>query len=129
MISVIDEKLRPWVADRHKAWLRVMADDRSIFDKQLDAWAFSAAYAMKNDLSTIEGEKRAEMPQIMYLDDSLTEVLLFSLQRKLPESTTWESKEVLNALSMYANAGLDKIRPLLEGKTERDRIYSILFDL
>ena len=110
-----------------KQYLKHLADI-GIFDKQLDVWAFAAAYALKNGLSDefdkLPG-KREDMTELDHLDETTLKILLIALETYKPELTQQETSVVVKELSTLASVGLAAIREEVKNSSLNE-IYEFL---
>jgi len=116
---------RPFIAEQHKAFvIKLVAD--GIFEKQLDAWAYAAAYALKHNIEVLrQGVQRAEMAMITHLDRKTLDSLLAALAATNAANITKSSPELLAELSYYASAGTERLKGEI-GAYSSDEAYEFL---
>jgi len=124
-MASIDPTVAPFIAEEHKDFIKMLADT-GIFEKQLDVWAYAAAYAIKHELKTDGANvRRNALPEFQHLDNETLEGLVMALGAARPETKQMEDKEVAVELSVLASVGMDVLRPTIEGQG-RNGAYEIL---
>ncbi|WP_139026111.1 hypothetical protein [Acaryochloris sp. CCMEE 5410] len=106
--------------------------ERAVFGRQIDAYAFAAAYAMKNnlDISDIKMIDRSDLEEVSTLDDEVRlalEASLHSLQKRNGQPEPGDSQQLMDLISRYAEVGLASLQTQWTGKTSiqiQDKIRS-----
>jgi hypothetical protein len=114
------ETLRPSIT--HQDYLDRLYD-MGIFDKKLDVWAYSVAYALGKELSPAEARGSQMGSDLVHLDRDMLDTLIFGVRAQSEEKLTGNA--LLNELSSYASAGIADIRRQTEGKS-RTETYEFL---
>jgi len=114
------ETLRPSITDQD--YLDKLYD-MGIFDRKLDVWAYSVAYALGKGLAPAEKRGSQMGSDLVHLDHEMLETLTIAVQAKSKEGIT--GNVLLNELSAYASAGIANIRQQTEGKS-RTEVYELL---
>jgi hypothetical protein len=101
-------------------YLKVLKNNGA-FSRMVDAYIFAAAYAMKNniDVSPIPSAGRQDLINIGIVEDDVrlgleAGVHAICKRNNRPEPT--DSREVLEILSQYAEAGLKILKQRWDGK-------------
>jgi hypothetical protein len=101
-------------------YLKVLKNNGA-FTRMVDAYIFAAAYAIKNniDVYPISSAGRQDLINIGIVEDDVRLALeagVYAICKRngLPEPT--DSREVLEILSQYAEAGLKILKQRWEGK-------------
>lgn len=124
----IDLNARPFITD--KVYLKHLADVQ-VFEKQLDAWAYAAAYAMKHKLPHDFANKQAKSEPVTdldHLDDITREILSAALEDFRPDLAQADSATAVRELSLLASAGITVIREKTEGRSINE-IYEFLLNM
>lgn len=125
------QKFRP--SSEAKAFLQYLKE-RAVFGRQIDAYAFAAAYAMKNnlDISEISIKERSDMEEVGTLDDEVRLALeagIHALGKRNGEPEPEDPQKLMDTVTRYSEAGLRSLRSQWEGKTStqvQDEIRKIL---
>ncbi|MCU0534859.1 MAG: hypothetical protein MUD14_13290 [Hydrococcus sp. Prado102] len=101
-------------------YLKVLKNNGA-FSRMVDAYIFAAAYAIKNnlDISSIPSAGRQDLINIGIVEDDVRLALEAGVhaickRNNQPEPT--DSREVLEILSQYAEAGLKILKQRWDGK-------------
>lgn len=113
---------KPFIDRELKQFVTRLADE-GIFEKQLDAWAYAAAYAMKHQLEPKAKILQAEMPQLQHLDSEMLYCLMVALAALKPELETEE--QAVTELSRLASAGATAIHEQI-ARSGRHDAYEFL---
>jgi hypothetical protein len=116
------ETLRPSIA--HQDYLDRLYD-MGIFDKKLDVWAYSAAYALGKGLPPATDRGSQMGSDLVHLDHEMLETLIVAAQSQSVAKLS--DAELLNRLSAYATAGIADIRRRTESRT-RTEVYEFLLN-
>lgn len=113
------QKFRP--SSDAKAFLQYLKE-RAVFGRQIDAFAFAAAYAMKNnlDISDVTLKGRSDMEEVGTLDDEVCLALeagLHALYQRNGESEPEDPQMLMDAITRYGEVGLIILREQWYGKT------------
>lgn len=111
----IEQNARPFITD--KPYLKHLTDI-GVFEKQLDAWAFAVAFALRHNIVTNpeqETGKHEDVTEVDHLDRTTLDALLGALEAIKPEVAQQDSVAVIRELSKLASAGLAVIRQETEG--------------
>lgn len=113
------QKFRP--SSEAKAFLQYLKE-RAVFGRQIDAYAFAAAYAMKNDLdiSHISLQGRSDMEEVGTLDDEVCLALeagIHAIQKRKGQPELIDSHALMDLLTRYSEAGIITLLNLWKGKT------------
>lgn len=118
----ISPTARPFIAREYKSFIKHLADS-GVFEKQLDAWAYAAAYAMKNKLPPQTEAGEGEMAQLQFLDGETLNCLVLAVITLHPELA--DESAVVTALSQYASSGAAAISGEI-GEFSRNDAYEFL---
>lgn len=126
-----DGKFR--VTSKAKGYLDYLKQNR-VFPRAVDAYAFAAAYALKNctEISPATHDKRHDMVEVFRLDDNVRLALeagVYAVLKRNGQPEPTNSKEVFNLVSKYAEAGLDILKERWAEKTRsqiQDDIQKII---
>lgn len=126
-----DGKFR--VTSKAKGYLDYLKQNR-VFPRALDAYAFAAAYALKNctEIPPATCGKRHDMVEISRLDNSVRLALeagVYAVAKRKGQPEPANSEEVLNLVSKYAEAGLEILKERWVEKTRsqiQDDIQKII---
>lgn len=96
--------------------------ERAVFDRQIDAYAFAAAYAIKNnaDISEVLLKGRSDLEEVETLDDEVCLALeagIHAIQKRNGSLQTGSSQDVMDLVTKYAEAGLLLLKEKWMGKT------------
>jgi hypothetical protein len=113
------QKFRP--SSEAKAFLQYLKE-RAVFGRQIDAFAFAAAYAMKNnlDISNVTLKGRSDMEEVDALDDEVCLALeagLHALYKRNGESEPEDPQMLMDAMTKYGEVGLMVLKEQWYGKT------------
>ncbi len=91
------------------------------FKYMVDAYLFAAAYAMKNNLETssIPSSQRQDVARIDVVDKRVLlaiEAGVYAIRKRNGQPQPSDSREVLEIVIQYAEAGLDVLKQRWEGK-------------
>lgn len=125
------QKFRP--SSDAKAFLQYLKE-RAVFGRQIDAYAFAAAYAMKNnlDISEVTIKERSDMEEVGTLDDEVRLALeagIHSLNKRNGFPQIEDPQRLMDLASRYAEAGLMHLQSQWHGKTStqiQDQIRLII---
>lgn len=102
-----------------KGYLEVLKNNGS-FVRMIDAYIFAASFAMKQNLEILPlPTGRSDLVQLNLLDDDILLALAASIciiRQRRGESAPTESREILDVLTQYAEAGIKVLRQRWEGK-------------
>ena len=93
-----------------------------VFQRAIDAYAFAAAYALKNDVEipqVLSGRPNS-LAEVHRLDENVRLALeagVYAVCKRNGQPEPVDSAEVLNLVSKYAEAGLELLQKKWEGKT------------
>lgn len=113
------QKFRP--SSDAKSFLQYLKE-RAVFGRQIDAYAFAAAYAMKNnlDISEVSMKDRSDMEEVGTLDDEVRLALeagIHALCKKNGQSEPKDPQQLMDTVSRYGEVGLRTLRDEWSGKT------------
>jgi len=96
--------------------------ERAVFDRQIDAYAFAAAYAIKNnaDISEISLKGRSDLEEVGTLDDEVCLALeagIHAIQKRNGQPVPQDNQTLMDLLTRYAEVGLAMLREKWLGKT------------
>lgn len=125
------QKFRP--SSSAKAFLQHLKE-RAVFGRQIDAYAFAAAYAMRKnlDISEVAIKDRSDMEEVGTLDDEVRlalEASIHALCKRNGEPKLEDSQKLMDSITRYSEAGLKTLHAQWEGKTSiqiQDDIRKIL---
>jgi len=125
------QKFRP--SSEAKAFLQYLKE-RAVFGRQIDAYAFAAAYAMKNnlDISEVSVKDRSDMEEVGTLDDEVRLALeagIHALCKRNGEPKPEDPQKLMDSITRYSEAGLKTLHAQWKGKTSiqiQDDIRKIL---
>ena len=91
------------------------------FKYMVDAYLFAAAYAMKNNLeiSSIPPSQRQDVARIDVIDKRVLlaiEAGVYAVRKRNGQPQPSDSREVLEIVTQYGEAGLDVLKQRWEGK-------------
>ena len=121
----IDPTVNPFIDREYKSFIKYLADS-GIFEKQLDAWAYAAAYAIKNNLQANDDVGRSEMTELAFLDEETLNCLVMALAAVQPDASTMEFSTIVAELSKLASAGIAELHQHLEGCGRNDSYEFLL---
>lgn len=102
-----------------KGYLEVLKNNGA-FVRMIDAYIFAASYAMKYNLEILPlPTGRSDLVQLNLLDEDILLALAASIhivRQRRGESPLTESREVLDILTQYAEAGIKVLKQRWEGK-------------
>jgi hypothetical protein len=101
-------------------YLKVLKNNGA-FSRMVDAYIFAAAYAIKNnvDVASIPSQGRQDLINISTVDDDVRlslEAGVHAICKRNSRSEPTDSREVLEILTQYAEAGLKLLKQRWEGK-------------
>lgn len=113
------QKFRP--SSEAKAFLQYLKE-RAVFGRQIDAYAFAAAYAMKDnfDISEVVIKDRSDMEEVGTLDDEVRLALeagIHALNKRNGLPQVESPQQLMDLTSRYAEAGLMHLQSQWLGKT------------
>lgn len=113
------QKFRP--SSDAKAFLQYLKE-RAVFGRQIDAYAFAAAYAMKKnlDISDVSLKGRSDMEEVGTLDDEVCLALeagIHALYKRNCQPELEDSQTLMDSVTRYGEAGLMMLREEWSGKT------------
>lgn len=113
------QKFRP--SSEAKAFLQYLKE-RAVFGRQIDAYAFAAAYAMRNnfDISEVSIKDRSDMEEVGTLDNEVRLALeagIHSLNKRNGMSQIEDPQRLMDLASRYAETGLMHLQSQWLGKT------------
>lgn len=113
------QKFRP--SSEAKAFLKHLKE-RAVFGRQIDAYAFAAAYAMKNnlDISQVSLQGRSDMEEVGTLDDEVCLALeagVHAIQKRKGQPEPIDSQALMDLLTRYSEAGIITLLDSWKGKT------------
>lgn len=128
------QKFRP--SSEAKAFLQYLKE-RAVFGRQIDAYAFAAAYAMKNniDISEVSIKDRSDMEEAGTLDDEVRLALeagIHALCKRNGQPEPEDSNKLMDYVTKYSEVGIFSLKEKWSGKTGiqiQDDIQKILVDL
>jgi hypothetical protein len=96
--------------------------ERAVFGRQIDAYAFAAAYAIKNnaDISEVSLKGRSDLEEVGTLDDEVCLALeagIHAIQKRNGQPVPQDNQTLMDLLTRYAEAGLTVLREKWSGKT------------
>lgn len=102
-----------------KGYLEVLKNNGS-FNRMIDAYIFAASYAMKKDIELLPlPTGRSDLVSLSLIDEDIRLALEASIhilcQRK-GENKPSDSKEILDILTQYAEAGIKVLKHRWKGK-------------
>ena len=113
------QKFRP--SSDAKAFLQYLKE-RAVFARQIDAYAFAAAYAMKNnlDISDLSIKDRSDMEEVGSLDDEVCLALeagIHALLKREGKELPQNNQELMSLATNYGEAGLIHLKEKWSRKT------------
>lgn len=113
------QKFRP--SSEAKAFLQYLKE-RAVFGRQIDAYAFAAAYAMRNNLniSDISLKGRSDMEEVGTLDEEVCLALeagIHALYKKNNQPKLQDPQSLMDSITRYAEVGLKNLQEQWSGKT------------
>jgi len=101
-------------------YLKVLKNNGA-FSRMIDAYLFAAAYAIKNniDVVSLSSQGRQELINIGIVEDDVRLALeagIYAICKRNNQSEPADSREVLEILTQYAEAGLKILKQRWEGK-------------
>ena len=125
------QKFRP--SSEAKAFLQYLKE-RAVFGRQIDAYAFAAAYAIKHDLdvSEVTLKGRSDMEEVGTLDDEVClalEAAIHALYKRNGKLEPEDPQSLMDSITRYAEIGLMNLREHWLGKTStqiQDGIQKLL---
>ena len=113
------QKFRP--SSEAKAFLQYLKE-RAVFGRQIDAYAFAAAYAMKNNLGISDAalKGRSDMEEVGTLDDEVClalEASIHALYKRSSQPEPENSQALMDAVTRYSEVGLMALKEEWSGKT------------
>lgn len=101
-------------------YLKVLKNNGA-FNRMIDAYIFAAAYAIKNNLDvvSIPSQGRQDLINIGIVEDDVRLALeagVYAICKRNNQSEPVDSREVLEILTQYAEAGLKLLKQRWEGK-------------
>ncbi|OKH21290.1 hypothetical protein NIES593_15940 [Hydrococcus rivularis NIES-593] len=101
-------------------YLKVLKNNGA-FSRMVDAYLFAAAYAIKNnvDVASIPSQGRQDLSNIDIVDDDVRlslEAGIHAICKRNGRSEPTDSREVMEILTQYAEAGLKLLKQRWEGK-------------
>jgi len=113
------QKFRP--SSEAKAFLQYLKE-RAVFGRQIDAYAFAAAYAIKNNLniSDISLIGRSDMEEVEALDEEVCLALeagIHAVYQKNNQPKPQDSQSLMDSITRYAEVGLKDLQEQWSGKT------------
>lgn len=96
--------------------------ERAVFGRQIDAYAFAAAYAIKNnaDISEVSLKGRSDLEEVGTLDDEVCLALeagIHAIQKRNGRAQPENSQDVMDLVTKYAEVGLLLLKEKWVGKT------------
>ncbi|MBD2261077.1 hypothetical protein H6G13_26265 [Pseudanabaena sp. FACHB-2040] len=113
------QKFRP--SSEAKAFLQYLKE-RAVFGRQIDAYAFAAAYAMRNNLniSDISLTGRSDMEEVGTLDEEVCLALeagIHAIYKKNNQPKPQDPQSLMDSITRYAEVGLKNLQEQWSGKT------------
>jgi len=113
------QKFRP--SSDAKAFLQYLKE-RAVFGRQIDAYAFAAAYAMKHnlDISDVSLKGRSDMEEVGTLDDEVCLALeagVHALSKRNGQLKPEDPQTLMDSITRYGEIGLMMLREEWSGKT------------
>ncbi|MBF2019817.1 MAG: hypothetical protein IGR93_06855 [Hydrococcus sp. C42_A2020_068] len=101
-------------------YLKVLKNNGA-FGRMVDAYLFAAAYAIKNnvDVASIPSQGRQDLINIGIVDDEVRlslEAGIHAICKRNSRSEPTDSREIMEILTQYAEAGLKLLKQRWEGK-------------
>jgi hypothetical protein len=101
-------------------YLKVLKNNGA-FNRMIDAYLFAAAYGIKNniDVVPISSQGRQDLINIGIVEDDVRLALeagVYAICKRNNQSEPTDSREVLEILTQYAEAGLKLLKQRWEGK-------------
>lgn len=113
------QKFRP--SSEAKAFLQHLKE-RAVFGRQIDAYAFAAAYAMKNnlDISQVLIKDRSDMEEVGTLDDKVRLALeagVHAICKRKNQPEPDDPQKLIDFVTRYGEVGLQALKHEWSGKT------------
>lgn len=113
------QKFRP--SSDAKSFLQYLKE-RAVFGRQIDAYAFAAAYAIKNnlDISDVSLKGRSDMEEVGTLDDEVRlalEAAIHALYKHNGKPELEDPQSLMDSVTRYAEIGLINLQEQWSGKT------------
>jgi hypothetical protein len=113
------QKFRP--SSEAKAFLQYLKE-RAVFGRQIDAYAFAVAYAIKNDLdiSEVTLKGRSDMEEVGTLDNEVClalEAAVHALYKRNGKLEPEDPQSLMDSITRYAEIGLMNLQEQWYGKT------------
>ncbi len=114
-----DGKFR--VTSKAKGYLDYLKQNR-VFARAVDAYAFAAAYALKHckEIPPASRGKRHDLVEVFRLDNDVRLALeagVHTVLKRNGKPEPKDSREVLDIVTQYAEAGLKLLKEKWQGKT------------
>jgi hypothetical protein len=128
----IEEKFS--ATSKVKGYLDFLVKEQRVFIRAIDAYAFAAAYALKNNLevpSPLKGQ-RHDLAEVFRLDDKVRLALeagVYAVLKRTGQPEPADGQAVFDLVSRYAEVGLDLLKERWAGKTRiqiQDDIQKII---
>lgn len=102
-----------------KGYLEVLKNNGA-FSRMIDAFVFAASYAMKHNLEILPlPSGRSELVSLSLIDEDIRlalEASIHIIRQRRGESSPSDSRELLDILTQYAEAGLKTLKQRWDGK-------------
>ena len=113
------QKFRP--SSEAKAFLQYLKE-RAVFGRQIDAYAFAAAYAMKKnlDISNVSIKDRSDMEEVSTLDEEVRLALeagIYAICKRNGQTEPEDSQALMDTVTRYGEIGLKLLKEEWSGKT------------
>ena len=117
-----------------KGYLDYLVEKKQVFKRAIDAYAFAAAYAMKQnaDISQSLSTRSKSLVEVYRLDDEIRLALeagVYATRKKNNESEPENSAEVFKLVTQYAEVGIRLLQQKWQDKTSTSQIQKDIWNI
>lgn len=117
-----------------KGYLDYLVDKKQVFKRAIDAYAFAAAYAMKQngDISQSLSNRSKSLVEVYRLNDDVRLALeagVHAVRKRNNESEPEDSAEVFKLVTQYAEVGIRLLQQKWQDKTSTSQIQKDIWQI
>ncbi len=117
-----------------KGYLDDLVDKKQVFKRAIDAYAFAAAYAMKQnaDISQSLSTRSKSLVEVYRLDDNVRLALeagVYAIRKRNNELEPEDSAEVFKLVTKYAEVGIRLLQQKWNDKTSTSQIQKDIWQI
>lgn len=112
-----------------REYIRYLTNTKKVFPRMIDAYLFAAAFAMKQDLDIVPIDSKDRQHIVVDLlgliDDDVRlalEASVYAIRKRHSQPEPSDSKELIEIISQYAEAGIIHLKERWENKATVNQI-------